>query len=198
VPSRLRILRAYSGARRPSMRSWADAKPKLRRRVPSPHTRDRETSLTPPRSLARRRAARQRWRRQLCRPYRARFRLTPVVGMRSFFAMAASRWSRTSRPWRWWRCYCILVDGAACTALRSELAYRRMAMERAWRGPGCAGRVARRARQAPSLQGELKWSQPSRFHTLARRESCSIDGGELSSTSDDAKSSQLAHKTVTG
>jgi len=146
VPSRLRILRAYSGARRPSMRSWADAKPKLRRRVPSPHTRDRETSLTPPRSLARRRAARQRWRRQLCRPYRARFRLTPVVGMRSFFAMAASRWSRTSRPWRWWRCYCILVDGAA----------------------------------------------------LARRESCSIDGGELSSTSDDAKSSQLAHKTVTG
>ena len=51
-----------------------------------------------------------------------------------FFAMAAAYGSRPPRPCRQSLCYCILVAGAACTALWSELATQRMVVRWAWRG----------------------------------------------------------------
>ena len=67
--------------------------------------------------------------------------------------MVAAYGSRTPRPCRWSMCYYILVAGTTCSALISRSAYERLLKERAWRGPGWGGRVARRASQVLSLQG---------------------------------------------
>ena len=74
-----------------------------------------------------------------------------VDEVRRFFAMAAAYRSRAPRPCRRSMCYCILVSGAACTALRSELACERMVLRRAWRGRWAAGRVAMRPPMAPGF-----------------------------------------------
>ena len=42
------------------------------------------------------------------------------------------------------------------------------------------------------LRVAARWVRVLAFGTLARRESCTMDGGELPTTSDDAKSSQSA------
>ena len=74
-----------------------------------------------------------------------------VDEMRRFFAMAAAYRSGTPRPYRSSTCYCILVSGTSLQTLISQFAIQRVLKERAWRDPGWAGRVTRRARQAPSL-----------------------------------------------
>ena len=53
---------------------------------------------------------------------------------KSSFATVAAYGSGPPRPCRQWVFYCILVSGAACTALRSQFACEHKAMRRAWRG----------------------------------------------------------------
>lgn len=72
-----------------------------------------------------------------------------VVEMRSSFAMAALHGSRAARPWRWWRCYCLMEAGASLRAVISGSACERHGMHMAGSDLGVAGRGARRARWAP-------------------------------------------------
>ena len=119
-----------------------------------------------------------------------------------FFATAAAYGSRPPRPCRRWVFYCILVAGAACTALSSRSAYERLE----WRGLGVGQEqlgVVQRARLSHHASAFWRMAGGTESSllvdgTLARRQSSRMGSDELPMSSDAAECSRSAASTVTG